>query len=139
MKRIAGIVHMLDEFHLGKYLTRIISYIKDNHWVVADKLRRMIQRETKKIADCLKGYLQKQGSIRRIAEVAEYILSNWTAAILRIRHKEGVVGCSTEGYVSHVLASKMSSKPMVYFGYVKIARLRAYHLNGGDMLEPVRY
>ena len=55
MKRIAGIVHMLDEFHLGKYLTRIISYIKDNHWVVADKLRRMIQRETKKIADCLKG------------------------------------------------------------------------------------
>ena len=145
MKRIAGIVHVLDEFHLEKYLTRLTSHMKDSRWDAADKLRRTIRRGTKKefkeLADCLKGYLPKEESVRRIDEAAEYILSNWTAARLRLRHKEGVVGSSTEGHVSHVLASRMSSRPMGWSicGAEKMARLRAYHLNGGDMLELVRY
>lgn len=145
MKRIAGIVHVLDEFHLEKYLTRLTSHMKDRRWDAADELRRMIRRGTKKefkeLADCLKGYLQKEENVRRIDEAAEYILSNWTAARLRLRHKEGVVGSSTEGHISHVLASRMSSRPMGWSicGAEKMARLRAYHLNGGDMLELVRY
>lgn len=145
MKRIAGIVHVLDEFHLEKYLTRLTSHMKDSRWDAADELRRMIRRGTKKefkeLADCLKGYLQKEENVRRIDEAAEYILSNWTAARLRLRHKEGVVGSSTEGHISHVLASRMSSRPMGWSicGAEKMARLRAYHLNGGDMLELVRY
>ena len=145
MKRIAGIVHVLDEFHLEKYLTRLTSHMKDSRWDAADELRRIIRRGTKKefkeLADCLKGYLQKEENVRRIDEAAEYILSNWTAARLRLRHKEGVVGSSTEGHVSHVLASRMSSRPMGWSicGAEKMARLRAYHLNGGDMLELVRY
>ena len=145
MKRIAGIVHVLDEFHLEKYLTRLTSHMKDSRWDAADKLRRTIRRGTKKefkeLADCLKGYLQKEEKVRRIDKAAEYILSNWTAARLRLRHKEGVIGSSTEGHVSHVLASRMSSRPMGWSicGAEKMARLRAYHLNGGDMLELVRY
>lgn len=145
MKRIAGIVHVLDEFHLEKYLTRLASHMKDSRWDAADKLRRTIRRGTKKefkeLVVCLKGYLPKEENIRRIDEAAEYILSNWTAARLRLRHKEGVVGSSTEGHVSHVLASRMSSRPMGWSicGAEKMAQLRAYHLNGGDMLELVRY
>ena len=145
MKRIAWIVHVLDEFLLEKYLTRLTSHMKDSRWGAADELRRMIRRGAKKkfkeLADCLKGYLQKEENVRRIDEATEYILSNWTAARLRLRHKEGVVGSSTEVHVSHVLASRMSSRPMGWSicGAEKMARLRAYHLNGGDMLELVRY
>src|SRR5699024_11038465 len=135
MKRIAGIVHVLDEFHLEKYLTRLASHMKDSRWDAADELRRMIQRGTKKefkeVTNRLKGYISKEESVRRIDEAAKYIHSNWTAARLRQRHKEGVVESSTEGHVRHVLASRMSSRPMGWSicGAEKMARLRAYLLN----------
>lgn len=75
----------------------------------------------------MKGYLQKEENGRRIDEAAEYILSNWTVARLRLRHKEGVVGSSTEGHVSHVLAFRMSSRSMGWSicGTEKMAQLRA--------------
>ncbi|WP_242881436.1 hypothetical protein [Robinsoniella peoriensis] len=38
--------------------------------------------------------------------------TNWTATRLRLKHKDGVKGRSTEGHVSHVLSSRMSSRPM---------------------------
>ena len=74
-------------------------------------------------------------------EAKAYILSNWTAAKIRLKHKDGVKGSSTEGHVSHVLSSRMSSRPMGWsvLGATKMAQLRAYYLNGGDMLELVRY
>ena len=79
--------------------------------------------------------------MKRIADAGEYILSNWTAAKLRLRHQGGIKGSSTEGHVSHVLSSRMSSRPMGWSktGATKMAKLRAYELNGGDMLELVRY
>lgn len=63
------------------------------------------------------------------------------AAKLRLRHQNGVKGSSTEGHVSHVLSSRMSSRPMGWSikGATKMAKLRAYELNGGDMLELIRY
>lgn len=64
-----------------------------------------------------------------------------SAAKLRLKHKEGVKGSSTEGHVRHILSSRMSSIPMGWSvtGATKMSKLRAYHLNGGDMLELVRY
>ena len=53
---------------------------------------------------------------------------------------EGVIGSSTEGHVSHVLSSRMSSRPMGWSreGADKLSRLRIYWMNGGDMLKLVR-
>ena len=61
-----------------------------------------------RLEDCLSNEI----GIKRITEAKEYILSNCTAARLRLQHKEGVKGSSTEGHVSHVLSSRMSSRPM---------------------------
>ena len=79
--------------------------------------------------------------IERMEEAREYILSNWSAAVRRLKHKDGIIGSSTEGHVSHVLSSRMSSRPMGWSeqGARKMAQLRAYYFNGGDMLELVRY
>lgn len=87
--------------------------------------------------DCL----VDETGLKRIATGREYILSNWTAAKLRLRHQNRVKGSSTEGHVSHVLSNRMSSRPMGWSitGATKMAKLRAYELNGGDMLELVRY
>ena len=37
-----------------------------------------------------------KSGMKRIAEAKEYIFSDWTAAKLRLRHKDGVKGSSTQ-------------------------------------------
>ena len=145
MKRLEGVTYVLDEFHLEKYLTKLTSHMKNSREDAADELRKVIRSKTKKeftrLVDRLEEYLEDETAVKRIREAREYILSNWAAAKLRISHPAGVKGSSTEGHVSHVLSSRMSSRPMGWSrkGAGKMAQLRAYYLNGGDMLELVRY
>ena len=145
MKRIAGITYVLDGFHLEKYLTRLTSHMKDSQWDVKNELKDIIRNKSKQefeeFSDMIAEYLENEAGLSRIREARAYILSNWKAARLRLNHAEGVRGSSTEGHVSHVLSSRMSSRPMGWSktGATKMAKLRAYELNGGDMLELVRY
>lgn len=145
MRRISGIIYVLDEFHIEKYLTKLTSHMKDSREDASDELRSAIRSKTKKefeeIVERLEGCLENEEGRKRISDAKEYILSNWTAAKLRLRHQDGVIGSSTEGHVSHVLSGRMSSRPMGWSikGATKMARLRAYELNGGDMLDLVRY
>lgn len=145
MKRMAGVMHVLDEFHLEKYLTKLTSHMKDSRDESAEELRTAIRSKTKaefeELVNKLEGYLEGESGSKRMEEAREYILSNWMAAKIRLLKKDGVIGSSTEGHVSHVLSERMSSRPMGWSmtGATKMAQLRAYHLNGGDMLELVRY
>ncbi len=96
MKLISGITHVLDEFHLEKYLTKLTSHMKDSRDDAADKLRKAIRSKTKKefqkLVDKLEEYLPGETGLKRMEEAREYILSNWTAAKLRLKHKDGVKG-----------------------------------------------
>ena len=143
-----GVSYVLDEFHLQKYLIRLISHMKDSADDAYRELRKAIRRGTKaefcEIVEKLKGALPKGSEeigARRLEKSRDYILENWGAARLRLVRKDGVIGSSTEGHVSHVLSSRMSSRPMGWSrtGAGKMAQLRAYYYNGGDMLELVRY
>ena len=145
MKRIAGMIYVLDEFHLEKYLTKLTSHMLDTKDDAKNELRTIIRKEKKqkfidKVEE-LKGYLKDDAGIKRMEEAKAYILSNYTAAKIRLCHKDGIKGCSAEGHVSHILSARMSSRPMGWSitGASKMSQLRAYHLNGGDMLELVRY
>jgi hypothetical protein len=145
MKRISGITYVLDGFHLEKYLTKLTSHMKGSRDDAADELRTAIRSKNKQdfemLVDRLEEYLPEGQGLKRMEEARAYILSNWTAAKLRLRHNSGIVGSSTEGHVSHVLSDRMSSRPMGWSvkGAGKMSRLRAYYLNGGDMLELVRF
>ncbi|MBQ7371123.1 MAG: UPF0236 family protein [Blautia sp.] len=89
----------------------------------------------------LEGYQKTQSGLNKMEEAKEYLLSNWTAAKIRLKHKDGLLGCSAEGHVSHVLSDRMSSRPMGWSvkGAANMARLRAYERTGGDMLELIRF
>lgn len=135
MKRIAGITNVLGEFHLKKYLTKLTRHMKDSREDAANELRNAIRSITKRafeeIVEGLEGCLENETGKKRIADAKEYLLSNWTAAKLRLSHQNGVRGSSTEGHVSHVLSSRMSSRPMSWSvrGATEMAKLRAYELN----------
>lgn len=146
--RISGITYVLDEFHLQKYLIKMTSHMKDSTEDALKELRTAIRtgnrEKFKEIAERLKNALPEErmesGSLN-IDKSREYILSNWGAARVRLKHTDGTIGSSTEGHVSHVLSSRMSSRPMGWSkkGAGKMAQLRAYYYNHGDMLELVRY
>ena len=143
--RIGKVIHVLDRFHLEEHLTRLTSHMKDSAEDARNELYRTICKGTKaEFAQqvlCLQEYLPETANKERFAKSGEYIMSNWTAAKLRLKKTEGKVGSSTEGHVSHILASRMSTVAMGWSlkGADKMAQLRAYHLNGGDMLSLVRY
>ena len=144
-KSIAGITYVLDEFHLEKAITKLTSHMKDSREDARKELYEAIRKKKKEdfeeVIDRLEGCLKDESGLKRIKDNRAYILSNWTAAKLRLNHKTGIKGCSAEGHVSHVLSSRMSSRPMGWSiqGMSKMAELRAYYYNGGDMLELVRY
>jgi len=141
---IPGLEHVLDEFHLEKYITKMTGHMKDSAGDAVREVRDAIKRNRRKefvqICERLEWCTEDISTLRRIDEGKKYILSNWNAANLRLERKEHVRGCSAEGHVSHLLSSRMSTLPMGWSrrGADRMARLRAYRANGGGMLELIR-
>ena len=145
MRRISGLVHLLDQYHLEKQLTKLTAHMKDSVNDARAELHRTICKGTKpefsQLLWRLKGELPKDTDPERFDDAGNYILNNWTAARLRLQKTQGKVGSSTEGHVSHVLSCRMSTAALGWslLGADKMAQLRAYYLNGRDMLSLVRY
>ncbi|MBB2182432.1 ISLre2 family transposase [Lachnospiraceae bacterium MD1] len=143
-RRLAGLTYVLDEFHLSKYMIRATSHLLDSAEEARQEMYKTMRsgtkREFEKVIEKILKVTDGEATIKRVKESKEYILSNWSAVKVRLEEKEGIVGCSAEGHVSHVLSSRMSSRPMGWsrMGVDKMAHLRAYYYNGGDMLELVR-
>ena len=144
-RKIRGITRVLDEFHLREYLTGMTTHLWDSKEDAQNLLKRKIRKgnkaEFEELCDLIYEYAEDEGARKRTERGRNFILNNWTPAKVRLRHSAGVVGSSTEGHVSHVLARRMSSRPMGWskIGASQMAKLRAYYWNRGDMLELIRY
>lgn len=145
-KRLKGVTYVLDGFHLEKCLIKLAPHLNRKERIpVLEEFRKTIRNQTKndfrELVEKQKKGMPKWRKRAKVEEAAEYILSNWTGAKLRLKHKNGVLGSSMESHVSHILSARMSSRPMGWSrqGAAKMAELRAYYYNGGDMLELVRY
>lgn len=145
MKNIVGAKFILDEFHLSKYVSKMVRHMLDTKEDARSEVYKTIQYENKKtfveLANHLKEYTKDDGIIKRIEEGEKYILNNWTAAKARLKRISGVVGSSTEGHVYHILSKRMSTDPLGWsrHGAEQMARLLEYHFNKGDMLELAKY
>lgn len=145
-ERINGVTYVLDEFHLQKHITKLTSHMldstDDSRKEICDAIRKDDRDAFKAITERLKDALKNpETGEKRINESRDYILNNWMPARVRLKHEEGVIGSSTEGHVYHALSRRMSTQAMGWsiVGASKMCQLRAYYLNGGDMLELVRY
>ena len=145
MHRISGIQYVLDEFHLSKYISKLTAHMKDSKEDARIELCETIRDKSRpafdEIAQRLKDCAESEKTQEKIEKAADYIRANWAAAQRRLRKDGGVVACSAEGHVSHVLSSRMSSRPMGWSrrGAGKMARLREWKYNGGSMLELAKY
>ena len=136
---------ILDEFHLSKYLKKMVSHLYDSADDALREVKGIIKDGTKDdfIAEITKllEYAKTESEAARIEEAGSYIVSNWSAAKARLERKSNVLGCSAEGHVSHLLSDRLSSRPRAWSqkGLDKVARLRAYRANGFSIEELVRY
>ena len=139
------VVHVLDEHHLDKYINRMTAHMKDSREDASEEAKRIIREEKKAdfkaYSERLREYTDEEARLERIGESERYLLSNWGAAKLRLSERRTVIGCSAEGHVSHVLSSRMSSRPMGWStrGTDAMCHLRAYYANGRSLLELIRY
>ena len=70
---------------------------------------------------------------KAVHEARKYILGNWEG-IMRW-YEADYVGCSAEGHVSHILSSRLSSRPLGWCktGVDQMSRLRVFVANDGDV------
>lgn len=137
-------MEVLDEFHLQKYLLKATAHMLDSVDDAREELCKAIKSGTKEefneVMGRIAGCAPSESALKRIEESRIYLLNNWMGAKIRLSQCGATRGCSAEGHVSHVLSSRMSSRPMGWSrcGADKMAHLRAFYLNGGEMLDLVR-
>ncbi len=131
---------VLDKYHMNKYVTKATAHMKEY---------------TSKIWNCIKEadleglglvfnelYLATESESKRkeIKESWDYFSNNWDGIKIRNEKSEEIVGCSAEGHNSHILAARMSSRPMGWSkdGADKMARLRVFKANDGKVIDFIK-
>lgn len=133
-----GATFVLDGFHLRKYVKRLCRLTGKEE--KEEEILGWIKENKRK---CLEEWSEEEGKRlgekerKKQEEACGYLKRNWKGIQERIKEKEGNIGSSTEAHISHVLSSRMSSRPMGWSkrGAKNLSRLRIYWKNGGDMKE----
>jgi hypothetical protein len=138
-KEFAGSMYVMDAFHVGQHVTR--ASLGD------DRAERLLNKAVNTLIDFnhskVKLYFDSMMSgddlstreMKILADELAYFRRNWKA--ITNRHTAGFVGTHMEGQVSHILASRMSTRPMSWSitGGHKEAKLRAFKANGGNVFK----
>ena len=126
--------YILDRYHILKYFRNATRYASDE---VKNKLWEGIEQANKKMLK--EGFSEliantKSEKIKsKIRKTRFYFYNNWNGIKNYIEDKDAI-GCSAEGHISHVLADRLSSRPMGWskLGANQMSKLRAFKFNGGD-------
>lgn len=136
---------VLDKYHMHKYIIAATSHLKDPAQDARSDIWRAIngkrKKEAEKAFDRIIGITETESKKKAVETSKDYILGHWAAVMNGVRNRADDIHCSAEGHISHIYADRMSSRPLGWSktGADKMARLRVYKKNGGDMLYLARY
>ncbi|MDO5134343.1 MAG: ISLre2 family transposase [Eubacteriales bacterium] len=132
--RFPNAEHVLDGFHLEKYLKKLGHYngaaqrmgalraaLRDGNWKTYKKLLEDIYT------------LQNGRDRERCKEIVRYLWNNRQAA--HLRYDPDICGSCTESLVSHVLSERLSRTPLAWSerGLEMMAMLVVYRKNGREI------
>ena len=136
---------VLDKYHMYEYIVAATSHLEDSKEDAIAEIYRSIHRKKKWLAesifDRILAVTDKETKRNAVERSKNYILGNWSGILLSMTGKDKNIKCSAEGHVSHVFSDRMSSRPLGWskHGADRMARLRIYWKNGGNILELIRY
>lgn len=124
---------VLDRYHLNKALKEVSR----GDELVCDRLKDAVTEADRESLKEICRELRKSGENEKVREKVDsfrnYITTNWEG--IEVYKEEASRGSNTEGHVSHVLSSRLSSRPSGWSreGLKAMAELRAYCCNGGHV------
>lgn len=124
---------VLDRYHLNKAITTATARQPEKR----SQLYLTLSKNNKEAFTTLTQQLRKDAKDdseqKRIQDFYRYINNNWAG--ITIHSQENCGRSCTEGHVSHVLSSRLSSRPMGWGreGLRVMAELRAYKSSGGKI------
>ena len=136
---------VLDKYHMHKYIIAATSHLKDSAQDARSEIWRAVngkrKKEAEKAFDRIISVTGTESKRKGVETSKNYILGHWSAVMNGVRNRDDNIHCSAEGHISHIYADRMSSRPLGWSktGADKMARLRVYKKNGGDMLYLVRH
>jgi hypothetical protein len=135
---------VLDKYHLMKYINTSVTHLLDSADEVKSEIWRCIngahRKELKDIYAKILSVTESENKMKEVSDALNYFLNNWAG--IKIRRSESArLKCCAEGQVSHVLSSRMSSRPMGWseLGCDQMAKFRAFSYNGGKIIDLLRY
>ena len=132
---IPGAIFILDKFHLAKYILKATAHAPELRASIYQGIRALNKQA---VLSSLNTALKRAEGLpgqKRIQDTITYIENNWDGIEAAVNNPE--VGCSAEGHVSHILAARLSSRPMAWSlkGADNMAAMRAVKANGESVHE----
>lgn len=132
---------VLDKYHLKKYIIAATAHLNDE--TMRQELKDAIdwpdKEMVKKVFKKILGLTESKSKKAAVKGAEQYILSNWDGIEIKDEKGSEIVGCSTEGHVSHIFSSRLSSRPKGWskIGVSKMSKLLIYKSNGGKIYDLV--
>ena len=136
--------YVLDHYHLSKYVKILTAHLQSlEDPIDIDKplwknLRRANKKQTLELINLAIEETPYKTKKKNMKNARRYIINNWEGI-------ENLFGdekyrCSAEGHISHILSSRLSSRPMGWSltGLDEMARMRTFKANGGNIKEYYR-
>jgi len=136
---------VLDKFHMMKYINTSVTQLLDSADDAKSEIWEAINGANKKaLKNVYKRILEVTENEKKKEEVRSalgYLLNNWNGIKIRVDESGSCWKCCAEGQISHVLSSRMSSRPMGWsiLGCDKMAKLRAFKWNGEKVIDLLKY
>lgn len=140
MNYLPRVKFVLDKYHMNKYVTKATAHKQEYAIKIWDCLKEADLDELGLVFNDLHMATENESKHKEIKESWEYFKNNWDGIKVQEEESERIVGCSAEGHNSHILAARMSSRPMGWSkdGADKMARLRAFKANKGKVIDFIR-
>jgi len=122
---------VLDKYHLNRSIIEATGRQKERRGEIYSALREGDKKRFREIVHQMYETAVSKNEQEKIHNFQKYIKNNWEG--IEIYSKEVCGGSCTEGHVSHVLSSRLSSRPMGWSkaGLKAMSELRAFCSNGG--------
>lgn len=132
---IKGSIYVLDRYHLSKYVTQATAHMGYTTPIMWDYINSGDKESVKELFNAIINTTESDTKKRAVQEARRYILGNWKG--IMHQYEADYTGCSAEGHVSHILSSRLSSRPLSWSktGVDQIARLRVFVANSGDVYD----
>ena len=136
---------VLDKFHMMKYVNVSVAHLFDSADDVKSEIWECLngadKEGLKEIYSKILLATESESKYEEVEKALKYFMKQWSGIEIRTTEAGGCWKCCAEGQVSHVLSARMSSRPMGWSvtGCHQMAQLRAYHWNGGKVIDLLKY